>query len=244
MAGVWDDLSTWWIDAVRDDPTQSDDLLDLLSELVPGTGGTTIDVGCGEGQAMRLLGPPIVGIDASESLLRRASHSGPVVRALLPDLSWVRPRSFDRAICVGVLDLIEDDAALLTNLATVVRPGGHLLVVVNHPVATAPRSEPLVDAEGEVLWRWGSYLEAGDFDQRIEGHHVTLRHRPLARLLTSAAASGWILESMIERGPSPAALDRFPGYRGQQHIPTLLGVRWTRRTTLASSGTPASGYGP
>jgi SAM-dependent methyltransferase len=244
MADVWDDLSPWWVDAVRDDPTQSDDLLVLLSELVAGTGGATIDVGCGEGQAMRLLGPPIVGTDASESLLRRASRAGPVVRALLPDLSWVRPHSFDRAICVGVLDLIADEQALFAGVAGVVRPDGHLVVVMNHPAATAPGSEPLVDPGGEVLWRWGSYLEPGDFDQRVEGHHVTLRHRPLARLLTSAAASGWSLQSMIERGPSAAALDRFPEYRGQEHIPTLLGVRWTRRTSAASSGCSPPGYGP
>jgi SAM-dependent methyltransferase len=228
MADVWDDLSGWWIDAVRDDPTQSDDLLEVLAELLPGTGGSTIDLGCGEGQAMRLVGPPVIGTDTAAVLLDRASQAGPVVRADLPDLSWVRPDSFDRAICIGVLDLIEDDQALFANVAEIVRPDGHLVVVVNHPVATAPGSEPLVDPDGEVLWRWGSYLERGDFAQRIDDHVVTLRHRPLGQLLTSAAGAGWRLDSMVERGPSPATLARHRSYRGQEQIPTLLGLRWTR----------------
>ena len=228
MADVWDDLSGWWIDAVREDPTQSDDLLAVLAELTPGTGGSTIDLGCGEGRAMRLLGPPIIGIDTSAALLGRAAHAGPVVRAQLPDVSWARRDSFDRAICVGVLDLIEDERALFANVARIVKPGGHLVVVVNHPVATAPGSEPLVDPNGEVLWRWGSYLERGDFGQRIDEQVVMLRHRPLGVLLTSAAAAGWRLDSMVERGPSRATLARHPAYRGQEQIPTLIGLRWTR----------------
>jgi SAM-dependent methyltransferase len=244
MADVWDDLSGWWVDAVRDDPTQSDELLAVLADLVPGTGGSTIDLGCGEGQAMRMLGAPIVGTDLAEALLHRAAHAGPVVRARLPDLSWVRPNSFDRAICIGVLDLIEDERVLFTSAASIVRPGGHLLVVMNHPAATAPGSEPLVDAEGTILWKWGSYLEPGDFDERVEGHHVRLRHRPLGQVLTSAAASGWDLASMTERGLSAATVDRHPEFRGQEQIPTILGVRWTRRPGAVSSRPPAPGYGP
>ena len=226
MDGVWDELSGWWIDAVRDDPTQSDDLLAVLDDLLPGSGGVTIDLGCGEGQVMRRLGGPIIGTDTTASLLDVAVAAGPTVQAALPDLSWVRPRSFDRAVCVGLLDLIADHRALFENTATIVRPGGHLLVVMNHPVATSPRSEPLVDPDGEVLWRWGSYLEDGRFDQRVDGSEVSLHHRPLGDLLTSASEAGWYLDRLTERGPSEATLARFPEYRGQDHIPTLLGARW------------------
>lgn len=226
MDEIWDDLSSWWIDAVRDDPRDSDDLFAVLDELLAGSGGFTIDLGCGEGQVMRHLGGAIVGTDAAASLLDVAVATGPTVQASLPDLSWVRPQSFDRAVCVSVLDLIEDHRALFDNTAVIVRPGGHLLVVMNHPAATSPRSEPLVDPDGEVLWRWGSYLDVGRFEQRLDGREVTLHHRPLGDVLTTASESGWILDRLIERGPSDAALARFPQYRGQEHIPTVLGARW------------------
>ena len=230
----WDDIADWWVDTLRDDPTQSTDTSDLLVELVAGTSGRTIDLGCGEGQGMRLIGRPVVGTDRSFALLTRASRAGPVVQARLPDLSWVRPGCLDRAIGVGIVDMIDDHAGLFANAARAVRSGGHLIVVMNHPVATAPGSEPLVDPDGEVLWRWGSYLVSGSWPQGAgdgtADRNVELVHRPLGDLLTIAAEAGWSLEKMIERGPSAEAIERFPGFRGQGHIPSMLGLRWRRAT--------------
>ena len=224
----WDDIAGWWVDAVRDDPTQSTDTSHLLAELVGGTSGRTIDLGCGEGQGMRLIGRPVIGTDRSFALLTRASRAGPVVQARLPDLSWMRPGCFDRAIGVGIVDMIDDHVGLFDNVARAVRPGGHLIVVMNHPVATSPGSEPLVDPDGEILWRWGSYLESGSWPQPAGDRTVELVHRPLGELLTTVAEAGWSLDRMIERGPSTEAIDRFPGFRGQGHIPSMLGLRWRR----------------
>jgi SAM-dependent methyltransferase len=224
----WDDISQWWVDAVRDDPTQSTDTSGLLAELIVGTSGLTLDLGCGEGQGMRLVGEPVIGTDLSLALLTRAASAAPVVQARLPDLSWVRPGCLDRAIAVGIIDMIDDHVGLFVDTARAVRAGGHLLVVMNHPVATAPDSEPLVDPKGEILWRWGSYLVSGSSPQPAADRTVELFHRPLGELLTTAADAGWSLERMIERGPSAEAIERFPGFRGQGHIPSMLGLRWRR----------------
>jgi trans-aconitate methyltransferase len=134
----WDDIAEWWIDAVRDDPTQSADAHDLLIELLDGTSGRTLDLGCGEGQGMRLVGWPVVGTDRSHALLSRAVASGPVVQARLPDLSWIRDGCIDRAIAVGIVDVIDDHVGFFGHVARAIRPGGHLIVVMNHTVATAP----------------------------------------------------------------------------------------------------------
>lgn len=229
MSDDWDDVAEWWLGAVADDPTQSADTLGLLAELLDGTSGRALDLGCGDGQAMRVLGSPVVGTDLSYRLLSRASNSGPVVQARLPDLSWVRSGSIDRAVGVGIVDMLDDAAGFFESAALAVRPAGHLIVVMNHPVASAPGSEPLVDPAGEILWRWGDYLSAGSTPQPAAHRTVELFHRPLGELLTAAAGAGWSLERMIERGPSPAAIEYDPGFRGQRHIPHMLGVRWTRR---------------
>ena len=228
MTDVWDDLAPWWIDAVRDDPRESSDLLALLDELIVGTAGRTIDLGCGEGQVMRHLGTPVIGTDVSAKLLANAVGAGPVVRARLPELAWVRTASFERALCVGVVEMIEDHRRLFAEAASIVAPGGHLVVVMNHPVATAPDSEPLVDPTGEVLWRWGRYLSTGSLRQDVEGAQVVLHHRPLGELMIAAADAGWCLDRLTERGPSETTLSRFPEYRGQQDTPTVLGCRWRR----------------
>jgi SAM-dependent methyltransferase len=228
MTEAWAEIAQWWIDAVRDDPRDADDLLDLLDDLVVGTGGVTLDLGCGEGQVMRHLGPPIVGIDASRPLLEHAARTGPVVHGRLPDLGWVRPATFARAVAVGVVELVEDHRLLFEEAASAVSPGGHLVVVMNHPVATAPMSEPLADPGGEILWRWGRYLSPGRLVQVADEHEIELFHRPVGELLEAAAAAGWTLERLIERGPSAQTVARFPEYCGQEQIPTLLGCRWTR----------------
>ena len=237
MGDVWDDVARWWVDAVRDDPANSVDFLTLLAELLPeddNDGGLTLDVGCGEGQVMRALGGAIMGTDVSMPLLRRAHSAGPVVRSRLPDLNWARTAAFDRAICVGVLDLVADHQALFRELSRVVRPQGYLIAVMNHPVTTAPNAEPLVDPDGEILWRWGTYLRHGQIEQEVGTRSVVLHHRPLGDVVSTAADAGWHLVQLIENGPSAATRARYPEYFGQEHVPVLLGMRWTRGAVSTS----------
>lgn len=231
MTDNWDDIAQWWSDAVRNDPAQSGDPIKILSELIVGTHGPTIDLGCGEGQAMRLLGGSVVGVDLSRDLLLMAQSAGPVVQARLPALSWARKDSFCLAISVGLLDLIEDHHEFFVSVAEAVQPRGHLAVVMNHPVATSPHSEPLSDPHGEILWRWGEYLSSGRWTQIAEDRTVHLVHRPMSELLTAAAQAGWMLDRMIERGPGDETIRRNSDFHGQTDIPTLLGVRWTNNST-------------
>lgn len=233
MGEVWEDAARWWVDAVRDDPGNSTDFLVVLSELLDDSrdrGGLTLDAGCGEGQVMRLVGGRVVGVDISAELLRHARSAGPVVRARLPGLGWARSGAFDRCLCVGVLDAVCEHRTLLRELHRVTRPAGHLIAVVNHPVATAPHAEALVDPTGEVLWRWGAYLEPGYVTQEAGEHTLVLHHRPLGDLLTAAAEAGWRLDRVVERGPSAATRARHPDYYGQTDVPVLLGARWSART--------------
>lgn len=227
MTEPWDEAAGFWVDAVRDDPANSTDFLDLIDVLVPDDeDGLTLDAGCGEGQVMRRLGGRVVGTDVSPSLLRHARAAGPVVLSRLPDLSWARTDAFDRAVCVGVLDCIADHRELFEELHRVVRPNARLAVVMNHPIATAPHAEALVDPTGEVLWRWGRYLERGHVTQAAGEVEVVLHHRPLGQILTAAADAGWRLDHMVERGPSAATRARYPDYYGQDDVPVLLGLRW------------------
>jgi hypothetical protein len=86
----------------------------------------------------------------------------------------------------------------------------------------------LVDLDGEVLWRWGSYLVDGSSVQPAGDGRVVFHHRSMARLLSAAAASGWALQELEEAALGPAAIVREPGYAGQEGIPRFLAVRWLR----------------
>jgi ubiquinone/menaquinone biosynthesis C-methylase UbiE len=226
---TWDDLAEWWIAEVQDDPAYDEDVHPILTHLLKGTGGTAIDLGCGEGQGMRVVGGGVIGTDLSASLLERARATAPVVQALLPDLSWAKDASFDRAFSVYLMDLIADYRTFLTEAARIIRPGGHLVVIINHPVFTAPGGAPFIDDHSELLWRWGSYFEPGSSTEPAGEGRVEFFHRPLADIVTAAAQAGWVLEEMIEQGLSKETIVRIPEYVGQEHVPRLAGFRW--RTT-------------
>ncbi len=127
------------------------------------------------------------------------------------------------------MEMVEDHRRLFHEIASVVVPGGHLVVVMNHPVSTAPTSEPLVDLTGEILWRWGDYLSPGHLVQIVEQPQVVLVHRPMGDLLGAAADAGWRLDRLAER----AAV--FPTI-GEAEI-TQRGPQATRYNRFGSSAT-------
>ena len=222
----WAGHAEWWLAEIRDDPIYGLDVLPLFERLLPERDGVALDLGCGEGQVMKSVTGPVVGCDVSSDLLSLARAAGPVVRAELPDLSWLRPGSIDLAYLVLVLEHLPD-LDVFAAAARAVRRDGSLVLVMNHPAFTADGAGPILDpADGEVLWRWGSYFEPATCPMATTGAEVTFYHRPLADVLNVAAAAGWMLDELIETGFSRAALATEPGYVGQEQMPRLLGARW------------------
>lgn len=230
----WDHLAHWWLDEIADDPIYRLDVLPLAYDLLDDPAGILLDLGCGEGQAMRALPGRVVGTDVSQVLLRRAISAGPVVRSRLPTLDWLNSDSIDTAYAVLVLEHLSD-LRIFESVIRVVKPGGALVVVLNHPAFTSAGAGPIIDqADGEILWRWGNYFDGSETEMSAGGDSVVFHHRPLGQLVNSAAAAGWALERLIEVGFSPAAIAAQPGYLGQEQMPRLLGLRWTRPATRSS----------
>jgi len=227
----WDDIAVWWRREATTDPVYREDVEPMLERLVPSDAGLVIELGCGEGQWLRWFsrsGRKAFGCDRSLLLLADAVDAAPVVCARLPGLPWLRDGSVAAALSVFVLDLVEDAATFFSEAARVVRSGGSLIVVINHPGFTSPGSGPVVDLDGEVLWRWGSYLTNGSSKHPAGSGHVVFYHRSVASLLSMAAASGWALDSLEETALGPSAIEREPAYAGQEGIPRFLGARWVR----------------
>ena len=130
------------------------------------------------------------------------------------------------AYAVLVLEHLED-LSLFASAARVVKPGGTLVVVSNHPAFTAEASGPIMDpSDGEILWRWGEYFVPAAISMPTDAAPVTFYHRPLGVILEAAAAAGWVLDRFVETGFSAAAVASEPGYAGQEQMPRLLGARW------------------
>jgi SAM-dependent methyltransferase len=226
----WDELTDWWLDEIAADPAYDSDVLPLVLDVFTAPGGPVLDLGCGNGRIMDALEiPDVVGCDLNAELLERARGRGPVVRARLPGLEWMRDGSVGAVVVVMVIEHVDEVERLYRETFRVTRVGGTLTVVMNHPAYTARGAGPVVDqTDGEVMWRWGPYFERGSSDEPAGHTTVTFHHRSLGSLVTTAARAGWLLELLEERPLGPEAVARHPGLVGQEHIPRLLGVRWRK----------------
>jgi phosphatidylethanolamine/phosphatidyl-N-methylethanolamine N-methyltransferase len=105
-----------------------------------GRPGRVLDVGIGTGLELPLFSPGqrVVGIDLAEPMLRRAQMKagrgiGPVDGLCVMDAARLAfpDASFDAAVAPYVLSVVPDPAAMLNEIARVVKPGGDV-VLVNH----------------------------------------------------------------------------------------------------------------
>ncbi len=219
---TWSQLDEWWLDELATDPAYEAVVTPILLDVMEFEPDLVyLDLGCGDGRVMRVVaarGALSIGVEISHVLARIARKHGPVITAELPALSCLRAASVDGAYCVLVLEHIPDEDAFFSEVARVVRPGGQLALVINHPVWTAPDSTPITDSDGEVLWRPGGYFDRGHSSVPAGNGTVTFQHRSMADLLNAASASGWRLDQMIEE-PHHDLDD-------QGGIPRLLACRW------------------
>ena len=226
----WDGLADWWEEEVESDPAYADDVQPVLDTLLAGLEGPSIDLGCGNGRLAGHLPAPAYGCDSSFRLVRSARAGGlAVVRSRLPDLRWLRPESMGSAVACLVLEHLPDAGAFFAAAHRVVRTDGALVVVSNHPAYTSTGAGPVADdSDGEVLWRWGTYLLDSIAAEPAGSGSIVFHHRPMAAVLNAASGAGWQLDRMIEAGAGPLTIERIPALAGQEHMPRLVGWRWSR----------------
>jgi SAM-dependent methyltransferase len=108
---------------------------------------SVLDAGCGQGYFARFYareyaGATYVGVDISDRAVEHLRATLPGMEFHAADLSqWDDPRgrTFDLVQCIDVLPLLLDDAQatqVLTRLASLVAPGGALLITELLPDAT------------------------------------------------------------------------------------------------------------
>lgn len=219
---TWSDLTEWWLDEIATDPAYDEVVTPMLLDVLsPKAGMSYLDLGCGEGRVMRTLasaGARPVGVEMNLDLARRAGTSGPIAAGSLPDLGFFRADSFDGAVCVLVIEHVEDHGRLFAEVARVVKPGGVFGLVMNHPYWTAPGSSPISYPGDELLWRPGSYFERGTLLEPAGDQEIQFHHRTTGDIVEAASSAGWSLERLIE-APHHELVD-------QAGILRLLACRW------------------
>lgn len=165
-------------------------------------GRRILDAGCGSGPlsaALRAKGALVTGFDVSAAMVDLARQRlGEDAALHVADLAEPLPfvdAEFDDVVASLVLHYLEDWARPLAELRRVLKPGGRLILSVNHPVIF-----PVVYPD-ENYFAVTRYSE----DYVMDGQTVwlTFWHRPLHVMTNAFTGAGFRIAALSE--PPPAA---------------------------------------
>lgn len=169
-------------------------IVDLAGDVA---GRHILDAGCGSGplaETLRERGAQITGFDSSPAMVAQAQRRlGTDTKVLVADLAEPLPfrtGEFDDVVASLVLHYLEDWSGPLAELHRVLKPGGRLILSVNHPVI-----RPVVYPE-EDYFATSSYTEDYTFDGQTA--YLTFWHRPLHAMTDAFSRAGFTISVIGE----------------------------------------------
>jgi SAM-dependent methyltransferase len=188
--------------------------------LGPVAGRRILEVGCGAAQCARWLatqGAHAVGLDLSARQLAHARRIDDELGGTPPRLvqadATVLPfadGSFDLAFSAfGAVQFVADSAAVMREVARVLRPGGRWVFAVSHPVRWALPDDP---GEGGLVVRY-SYFDRRPYVEQDEEGVATYveHHRTFGDRVRELTAAGLTLIDLVEPEYPDGLGDRWGG---------------------------------
>lgn len=143
----------WWYRARRK-------VLESLIErsMRPPPGARILEVGCGTGHNLSMLGRfgevDAIEIDPSARAVAEKRLGRPVSGARLPKLEGIARNHYDLVAALDVVEHVDDDGAAIAGLAGCLKPGGKLLLAV-------PAHQWMWSAHDELNHHKRRYSKAG-----------------------------------------------------------------------------------
>lgn len=204
-------------------------LPNLLRTVDPKAGKKILEVGCGDGffaGEFASAGAEVEGSDIASAMITEAKSKYPHIKwytAPADNLSFAKNALYDTAVVVLALQNIENLNGAIKEASRVLKAGGNLIFVLNHPVFRIPKKSSWGwDEENKIQYRrLDSYLsessEEIDMDPgKQTGKRSTISfHRPLQLYIKVLAKHGfgvvgfeeWISNKKSQSGPRQAAED-------------------------------------
>jgi ubiquinone/menaquinone biosynthesis C-methylase UbiE len=176
-------------------------------------GRRILDAGCGAGPlsaALRDRGAAVTGIDASAAMLELARRRlGDAAHLCLADLADPLPfpdDAFDDVVASLVLHYLRDWGPTLAELRRVTRPGGRLILSVDHPFAIFT----LQRRDGNKVNYMETYSWSEEWTMGGQTARLTFWTRPVHAMTDAFTAAGFGVEAIREPVPVPEAEELFP----------------------------------
>jgi len=224
---AYDRLASVWSATTDDGPFNGGLERPALRSLIPQplTGSTVLDAGCGSGtQCAWLLdeGAEVIGVDPSPRMIETAAdRCGGQGRFIVADLAEplpVPPSSCDGITSSLALHYLRDWSTPLASFATALRPGGWVVLSLDHPFGA-----PLAGQRGGYF---ASELVTDTW--RKSDVEVTQRfwRRPLAATVNAFSDAGFAVDRITETQPDAEAVNRWPDELGSLvDVPTFIVYR-------------------
>lgn len=222
----WEPVSKWYRKHMQQDNYHHrviyPQLADYLHELYPQKGKLSVlDIACGEGELYAVLSQifqlDYVGVDLSTSLLNSAKNKFAKEKSVkffegdvqhLP--KEIPDNSFDLGFCVLGLQNIADLESTLNGVGQKLKPGGHFIAVLTHPMFRVPKySDWDYNSDKSVMyrkvWRYQSStalpIKQSPFKTKFTGQESAVTytyHRPLREYVKALTKAGLSLIDMAE----------------------------------------------
>ncbi|MEI6660131.1 MAG: class I SAM-dependent methyltransferase [bacterium] len=227
----WNKVASWYDEVLKDDDSYQAQVVvpNLVRVLGLKPGEKVYDLACGQGYFANIFmknGAKVVGSDLSKNLIETAKASVKGVDFYVSPAHkapFLKDKSIDTIVIVLAIQNIENVNEVLAECSRILRSGGRVVLVLNHPAFRVPQGSDWYFADGVQYRTIGKYLSEsrisidmnpGERDPKKKVKTITF-HRPLQYYIKLFAKNGfaitrleeWISHKKSEKGPRQEAED-------------------------------------
>ena len=204
----------------------------MLQRALSHSAKSALDVGCGEGRFCRFLtknGIETCGVDPVPEMIseaRRCHQSGNYLQGFGEKLQFDEA-SFDLVVSyLSLIDIDNADAAI-SEMARVVKPGGHILVanLTSFSTSCGPVNWRTCKDTGEKFRPLGFYLQEQKDWFEWDGLRIGNWHRPLSHYMKWFLSAGLTLTYFDEPSPKDVPADEIEKYH---KVPYFMVMEWRK----------------